>query len=118
DLLYDGDRPLTPQIVQIMFASTYVLEDMTSGQASAEAIEKLYNDYKKLLDATGEIPPGVLAAVPITEAEPAANSNVVSMEHRLPSDEEAASKAQQRAALSSTRTGQIVRVPLERLDEL
>jgi chemosensory pili system protein ChpA (sensor histidine kinase/response regulator) len=69
DLLYEGQRQLTPEIRQLLFVSTDALEDLASGQGDAQKIERLYSQYAALLDAAALVTPGA-AELQIKTAPP------------------------------------------------
>jgi chemosensory pili system protein ChpA (sensor histidine kinase/response regulator) len=120
DLLYDGERVLTPELVQLLFTSTYLLEDMSNGQAAADAVARVYAEYTKLLDTKEDnaVAPVQQAPVESLQAD-AAEDDVEPTEQLSPAEvEQGSSQPMQRAATATARTGQIVRVPIERLDEL
>src|SRR6185369_4863016 len=50
DLLYEGERTLTAELVQLLFTSTYLLEDMSNGQAAPDAVAAAYSEYARLLN--------------------------------------------------------------------
>jgi len=92
DSLFEGGRPVTPEVIALLVASTYALEELAAGQNPSQTLQGIYASYDKVL-AGAEWQDE-------TPAEPGANKQ--------------ASVAQ--AALQ--RAEQFVRVPLERLDEL
>jgi chemosensory pili system protein ChpA (sensor histidine kinase/response regulator) len=49
DLLYDGDRPVTPEVIQLLFASTDALEDMAAGENNPDKFQGLYDRFALLL---------------------------------------------------------------------
>jgi chemosensory pili system protein ChpA (sensor histidine kinase/response regulator) len=91
DLLYEGSRPVTPEVVQLLFRSHDALEDLAARKADPRAVAALYARYGELLGQ----PTGVGAA-------------------ELPGVEESAPEVEPAAK----QQGQSVRVPLERVDEL
>jgi chemosensory pili system protein ChpA (sensor histidine kinase/response regulator) len=94
DLLYDGSRPVTPEVVQLLFRSHDALEDLAARKADARAVAALYARYGELLGQ----PAGVSAAeLPVTLEVEESTAEV-----------EPSAKQQ----------GPSVRVPLERVDEL
>jgi chemosensory pili system protein ChpA (sensor histidine kinase/response regulator) len=92
DLLFEGDRPVTPEVMALLVASTYTLEELATGQSPHQTLPALYARYNQLLAAEG-LPAGAPAEAPAETPAPVAQA------------------ARQRAE-------QFVRVPLERLDEL
>ncbi|MFN7945953.1 MAG: Hpt domain-containing protein [Blastocatellia bacterium] len=78
DLLCDGRLELTPELRQLLSASTDVLEEMTLGRASEQKVQQLYADYAQALNAAAQASPVVTE--PHTDAlsaatnEPAVNS--------------------------------------------
>src|SRR5262249_30772585 len=94
DLLYEGSRPVTPDVVQLLFASHDALQDLAARKADAHAVAALYVRYGDLLGQPTGVSAAELPAPPVEEESPA--------------EPEPAVKA----------PGQFVRVPLERVDEL
>jgi chemosensory pili system protein ChpA (sensor histidine kinase/response regulator) len=137
DLLYDGETRMTSEIMSLLLASTYALEDMAANNTDELTSQHLYSLYAKLLG-----PPGapavqqttlqhVEAAQPETAPEPPP-STLKGTTGRLEAFREQVEIIQQslgettqpavaRERVSSTapqKRGQVVRVPIERLDEL
>ncbi len=107
DGLHEGTRTLTPEAVALLYDSTDLLEDLSTGVGSAKSRrEALYGRFATLLGA-----PEQPAAAPV--AAPVAADPFASMIDRAP--EPALSDALDGDA---AKQGPTVRVPLERLDEL
>src|SRR5262249_43964203 len=49
DLLYDGERDLSQEILQLLFASTDALDDMINGQIEQRTLQSIYTAYSELL---------------------------------------------------------------------
>jgi chemosensory pili system protein ChpA (sensor histidine kinase/response regulator) len=94
DLLYEGSRPVTPDVVQLLFRSHDTLEDLAARKADAQAVAALYAQYQELLgEPSGRGAPELPGPGEVEERAP---------------EGEAAAQPQ----------GANVRVPLERVDEL
>jgi chemosensory pili system protein ChpA (sensor histidine kinase/response regulator) len=107
DLLYEGERPVTADVVQLLFASTDALEDLAAGKTGGTELPDLYARYAALL---GD-PVPVAAARPADQAEePAATVDDTASD--------AAAQTDQAAAADQRKQGQFVRIPIDRLDEL
>jgi chemosensory pili system protein ChpA (sensor histidine kinase/response regulator) len=103
DLLYADERVLTPDILNLLFASTDALEDLATKRAPAYSFRHLFDQYAKLLEEG--------APSPEPEAVPAPPPAVAT----TPAPEE--TPAGEPAGAGRPR-GQFVRVPIARLDEL
>ena len=113
DLLYNNELELTPERLDLLFASTDILEDMTSGQLDQQTLHALYESYSQLLGADrAETTQSMQRAQPPTSM-PA--SMPASMVEKAPPTESAAHSA---LDLLSQRRGQYARVPIEKLDEV
>jgi chemosensory pili system protein ChpA (sensor histidine kinase/response regulator) len=102
DLLYEDKRVVTPDIVQLLLASTDALEDMAAGKAQEQVVQALYGRYATLLGpgpATAESAPADQEMMPELPADPDVNSP-----RPVPAIPD--------------KKGRYVRIPIERLDEL
>jgi chemosensory pili system protein ChpA (sensor histidine kinase/response regulator) len=113
DQLYEGGRAVTPDAIQLLYASAGALEDLAAGKPVGGSLTEIYGRYKALLGAAA--PAGL-------EEEPSA-AKAPRPEGALPeAGEAAASKTPatqtREAAASPLKPAQFLRVPLERLDEL
>jgi chemosensory pili system protein ChpA (sensor histidine kinase/response regulator) len=106
DLLYDGQFEVTQDILALLFASTDALEDMTAGKGEGSVVQELYSRYEELLG---------LAATRAPAASATPGEEVPAAEGEETSEEE---EPAEKATAAARRTGQFVRVPIERLDEL
>jgi chemosensory pili system protein ChpA (sensor histidine kinase/response regulator) len=105
DLLYEGHRAVTPEIVQLLLTSTDALEDMTAGRSQPEAVQTLYRRFAALLGSAPEevkLPAPVLADNPETAAPP--------------TPPEVKAQGPQHGA--PDKKARYVRIPIDRLDEL
>lgn len=104
DLLYEGGLAATPDIVQLLFASTDALEDMAGGRTDKARLADLYGCYTTLLNQ----PAQPAAAEPAVEAKPPTET----------SHPPVAAEADATLADGSRRASRFVRVPIDRLDDL
>jgi chemosensory pili system protein ChpA (sensor histidine kinase/response regulator) len=124
DLLYEGGAAVTPETIQLLFASTDALQDLAQGKGDDAAVRALYRRYEQLLGQapSQESAPAVVTRAPATvvdtadvsaEREPGAG-------HELAAAANPGTAEQKPGAARAVprRSGQLVRVPLERLDEL
>jgi chemosensory pili system protein ChpA (sensor histidine kinase/response regulator) len=124
DLLYEGGAAITPETIQLLFASSDALQDLAQGKGDEAAVRGLYQRYQQLLGQTAAQEPAAAAAkpapvvVPRTEAIPAEAEPGVEQELAAASDQGATERQSEAAPGVPRRSGQVVRVPLERLDEL
>jgi chemosensory pili system protein ChpA (sensor histidine kinase/response regulator) len=122
DLLYEQELSVTPERLELLFASTDALEDLTTAQIDRKSLSALYETYAQVLD--GHARGGGSERPPVSWPPP---------ERPAPEESgsypEAASRALERvggpdpvvqSALEamSQRRGQYVRVPIEQLDEV
>jgi chemosensory pili system protein ChpA (sensor histidine kinase/response regulator) len=110
DLLYDGDLALTTEMLHLLFASTDMLEDMTSGRLHARVLDALYVHYAQLLDTQPSE----------NEAREAVEEEVSEAEDEMAAEAEDAESAMPEAVPVSVlqKQGQFMRVPIGRLDEI
>ena len=141
DLLYDGELKIDTEIMGLLYASTYALEDMAGGKTDSNALGRLYSAYSSLLDGrpepTLEEAEALLSAESETvqeEIQPVPQVwqlNTDSLEGRaeellalakpepdIPLAQPSQSETQSVSSATAHRRGQVVRVPIERLDEL
>jgi chemosensory pili system protein ChpA (sensor histidine kinase/response regulator) len=115
DLLYEGQRPVNADVIQLLFASTDALEDLAAGKAQVSVLPELYARYTVLL---GEVvpAPAECAATAVDEAVPPGEE----ADHAAVGDDaaEATAPKERGGAAGQRKQGQFVRVPIERLDEL
>lgn len=108
DLLYEGGMAATPEIVQLLFASTDALEDMAGGRTDKTKLNDLYGSFTALLSQTAQPAAPAVAAVPAVEAKPLTETG----------NTPEAVEADASLAAGSRRASQFVRIPIDRLDEL
>jgi chemosensory pili system protein ChpA (sensor histidine kinase/response regulator) len=105
DRMYEGGAAATAETIDLLFASTDSLEDLAQDKADAAALRSLFERYDRLL-----------GAAPVAAAASAAAPEADAAEGTSPGTAEAADAAARAAA--PRRSGAMVRVSLERLDEL
>lgn len=117
DLLYEGSRAVTPELIGLLQASTDALDDLVSGKTAQDTLGALYAQYETLL---GSEP----IAAPVREGL-ADSSGQVSLvvagaaaDHGAEPDHPEPSRATRAATLEERRRIQFVRVPIGRLDDL
>ncbi|HEU4391431.1 MAG TPA: Hpt domain-containing protein, partial [Blastocatellia bacterium] len=122
DLLYEGSIKVTGEIMTLLFASTYALEDMSANRADELVIQNLYSLYEKLLEPEGAAevpsvtlePPAIQPDAGVETAEP-----VVLYQHEVsPPAAQTPIETSKPAVSVPFNRGQYVRVPIQRLDEL
>jgi chemosensory pili system protein ChpA (sensor histidine kinase/response regulator) len=122
DLLYEGSVSVTGEIMTLLFASTYALEDMSANRADDLVIQNLYSLYERLLDPEPPPEARVLAVEPPGVPEPPAviepaEPPAVYQQEQKPPEILPSTESKPAASIPFNR-GQYVRVPIQRLDEL
>lgn len=131
DRLYDGRALLNPSVMKLLYETTDVLEDFSRDGGPPPAPERLmriYSAYSRLLSGeTSEAEPAFLSSAPEASPEhaprpapvaiPAAAAAVAVVPQHEPADEPSAASPANSGG-GAARTGEMVRVPIERLDEL
>ncbi len=117
DLLYDDELKLTPEHLQLLFASTEALENLLYQRADNEVLRGLYEAYAELLNAEQPAPTENTFETLDVQAEPAPPKRTT--KPLLNEEQEAeptgtAAKAEDSVALVNR--GKYVRVPIEQLD--
>ena len=110
DLLYDGEKKVTPDNLTLLLNTTDCLHDLSEDESDHEAIKStvvsLYKDYEAILggpETSNEI------SIPIAN-----NVDELSIETDIPKGAEAKDTDTGRKASS----GQVLRVPIDRVDDL
>jgi len=101
DLLYEGQRPVTPEVIALLVAAADALEELASGQGDPDTLAGLYARFGRLMADPAKAPTDDLV-VPVPAA------NIVASPAGPPLV----------TTTLGTRAEKYVRVPLERLDEL
>jgi chemosensory pili system protein ChpA (sensor histidine kinase/response regulator) len=118
DQLYDGNLAVDSDAMDLLFASTDALEDLAGGQVEEETmqgtLQDLYTRYSILLDQE-----------PSTEerarkVEPLGEEKIIDLAELAPRPSEAVESEPPEKVMAPVlrKPGEVVRVPLERLDEL
>ena len=117
DRLYEGGAEITPEILKLLFSTTDALQDLSGGQFDKVAIRTtigdLYDEYASLLveQQAGQTPAD-------TDDQAAENELVLDVPD-IPEDVAQTSEAPATTAETAGRgSGQALRVPIERIDEL
>ena len=122
DLLYEGSLAVTGEIMTLLFASTYALEDMSANRADDLVIQNLYSLYEKLLapEPAPEAPVPAVEPPARTEPEavaPAETPVFYEQQSQSPGIQVSIETSKPAVSMPFNR-GQYVRVPIQRLDEL
>lgn len=116
DLLYDGSLAVDMDIMELLFASADALEDLSGGEVEEETLrdtlQDLYARYSILLDQAPS------AEKPARRIEPLGEEKVIDLAELGPSPVKAAEPETSEKAKVPRKPSEVVRVPLERLDEL
>ncbi|HEV3162905.1 MAG TPA: hybrid sensor histidine kinase/response regulator, partial [Isosphaeraceae bacterium] len=126
DLLYEGSRAATPEIVRLLFASTDALEDMAAGKVESGVVHELYVSYEQLIGSPVDdevvAAPAIKLAPQTAFALPAIERASVERRREVkarPPQVAASLEAEGAAAGGDARKqNQFVRFPIDRLDEL
>ncbi len=118
DLLYEGQMTLTPDVMAVLFSSSDALEDLLTGGADETELQtrltELYAQYTAWLGEAAESP----LSVPII-LEPLGEEPTIDLAELAPQLAAAETKTKMEAGPAQpTKSSEVVRVPLERLDEL
>ncbi|MEW6735267.1 MAG: Hpt domain-containing protein [Acidobacteriota bacterium] len=122
DGLYEGSITLSPEIISLFFDTCDILEDLVhnSGDDIEDRIEEAYHSYSTLLD---QLTPTEVAPSSLTKStaklEPlgaAGTIDLTTFPRAVEKQEEVTSA--EKAEPTLQQTSNIVRVPIERLDEL
>jgi chemosensory pili system protein ChpA (sensor histidine kinase/response regulator) len=118
DQLYEGGMTITPDTMQLLFNSSDALEDLLSGafvdDEMQTRIQNLYARYTTALANTSHIEPET-PQVTFQKPEPLPDERTLDLASLEPSDAE---KIERPAPTAPRLSGQVVRAPIERLDEL
>ncbi len=117
DRLYDGQIAFIPDIVTCLFSSADVLEGMLSGNRDSGETRVLLADLYSQYDSwLGQQEPGPAATAVLA---PLGEEPTIDLAELAPRLAEAEAKAKtELIATQPSKPGEVVRVPLERLDEL
>lgn len=118
DQLFEGSMASDPEIVALLFDSADALEDLVGGGVDEGVMQDtLHNLYARYSARLGAIPSGERLARRI---EPLGEEKIIDLAGFIPTPgDEADSEATEEVAPPFLRKlGKVVRVPLERLDEL
>jgi chemosensory pili system protein ChpA (sensor histidine kinase/response regulator) len=130
DLLYAGSLVVTLEILDLLFSSQDCLQDLLNGTIDLPLLDTLYARYAVLIEKAGAVPGESGAAEfagPSAAAQPQAAAESLepgfTIDQNQQKDtrkfaEEAGGQAEEKPAGTTKRSSQVVRVPLERLDEL
>jgi chemosensory pili system protein ChpA (sensor histidine kinase/response regulator) len=117
DQLYDGQFDFTPDIITCLFDSADLLEGMLFGSGdSGETRARLADLYSQYDGWLGQQEPGPAATAILT---PLGEEPTIDLAELAPQLAEAEAKTKtELIAAQPSKAGEVVRVPLERLDEL
>ncbi len=115
DRLYDGSLAVDSDIMDLLFASADALEDLAGGEVEEETmqgtLQELYARYSTLL---GQLPS---EEKPTRKTAPLGEEKIIDLAELVPRPAEAVGPEKVVAPVPR-KPGEVVRVPLERLDEL
>jgi len=119
DLLYEGQMELTPEVMTTLFSTADALEDLLHGVDDTDDLQVRVNDlYGQYTIWLGDQP---AAAAPRT-LEPLGEEPTIDLAAMASGLAEAEAKVEtavgQQKIAQPVQSGEVVRVPLERLDEL
>ncbi len=116
DLLYEGQMELTPDVMATLFATADALEDLLHGVDDADELQTRVNDlYAQYTVWLGDQP----AAAAPKVLEPLGAEPTIDLAAMASGLAEAEIKTRGETAVAQpVQPGDVVRVPLERLDEL
>ncbi|MBI5029106.1 MAG: Hpt domain-containing protein [Chloroflexi bacterium] len=119
DQLYEGDMTITPDTMRLLFTSSDALEDLIAGgfdDATMQSrLQELYARYSTWLDQAPAVEPD-LSPVTIHKVEPLPEGPVLDLAGLEQANEP--ESAERIAPTAPRLSGQVVRAPIERLDEL
>ncbi len=113
DELYEGTQAINTDILALLFASSDLLEDLKNGSGNETALEDVYARYDALLGRAVE-EPAAPEVKPVKKLEAAGDETILD----LTALAEAKEEAKEVQPAGQARPSQVVRVSLERLDEL
>src|SRR5205807_1874944 len=109
----------TPDVQSLLFATTDVLSDLLAGGAVAGLAERLSQVYVRYAELIGEAAVEAPApVVPAVKIEPLGQEKIIDLTEALARAATQDEPAGEGAATTAYKSGQFVRVPIERLDEL
>ncbi len=125
DLLYEGDMQLTPDIMAALFTTSDTLEDLLHGVDNTAELQTRLNELYAQYDSWLGARPKPTYPAPVI-LEPLGEEPTIDLAALAPRLAEAEARAKTEAlaaqpthsAAPTAQTGEVVRVPLERLDEL
>jgi chemosensory pili system protein ChpA (sensor histidine kinase/response regulator) len=119
DGLYEGAIQVTADTSNLVFATSYLLEDMVRGSATTSDarahLRDLYVEFDRILGASPDESGSDRAA--LTPLAPLGEEHVIDLAEMSPSSGGESSAARD-TALGAQASGRYVRVPIDRLDEL
>ena len=117
DRLREEPGEVAPERLRLLFETADTLEDVFAGQSAAgfrETLARLYETYATLLGSSGE---GSARTPSVDELRQSLGEEAI-IDLRAGPDAAVAREERPADGTAAARTGQVVRVPLERLDEL
>lgn len=116
DQLHQGDLALDADKLNLLYTSTDALQDLTSGEGDRDALqETLASLYTSFTEQLGRMPAEIRIA---SEIQPQQWGEDADQEGKTPYAADAIKKPDRTAAQPALKPGDIVRVPLVKLDDL
>ena len=119
DQLFEGGAEIPRQTLDLLFETNDAMEDLAKGERPG-SISKLYQRYAELLEEFDATPPELMdsplpAATPL---EPLGAEPMIDLEEMAAARPADVAKPAAAVAKPEARASQVVRVPIDRLDEL
>lgn len=122
DLLYEGSLEFAPEIMDLLFNSADMLQDLVENKADAETLQTALSELRAQYIAWSDEVAPADRPVPVDLSlllEPLGEEAIIDLAELAPKLAEAdASRRKEEAPPSPPRPGEVVRVSLDRLDEL
>jgi chemosensory pili system protein ChpA (sensor histidine kinase/response regulator) len=112
DLLFEGSLSVTPENIQLLFASNDVLEDMATGKKETARAHALFAKYAELLPNEEDQGPPLESANTFSIINPGRDEEPTTPEGI------SAEESDNPTLRAARKQGPFVRIPIERLDEL
>lgn len=118
DLLYDDELTLTPDLLQLLFASTEALENLLNQRADQDVLRGLYEAYAEVLEATPPVtsPEKMLEAFEALAESARPKRTTKPLQNEEPTTQPAIPLEKEDRTVALVNRGKYVRVPIEQLD--
>jgi chemosensory pili system protein ChpA (sensor histidine kinase/response regulator) len=126
DVLREGNGPVPADMQEVLFASADILEDLLAGKADEGSLRALYARYEALLGSSASpLTSGAVELKPARKLAPLGAEKVIDLSELTPvipegqEDEgDGSTPGLKLTSPAASKATQVVRVPLERLDEM